>query len=302
MSVRFMSCLSRALLAAGLMWLVTSGARACDAVLVAGSSTMQLEYDPFAFARTVGRLTFTIENHESDACDVDIVLLDATRTSVDEATVGDTGVRVVFSAGAGEAALVPTATPGVWRVKVEPGRTALTIEGVVRQDAVATAGEHSVDLNLEVRDVGTLATHVAALPVRVLLDAVPRAQMNIVGAAGTFGEGTPISQIDFGVLESDARRRVFLQVRANSSARLTIDSANQGRLLREDSPEQEKGIPYAAQLVDEPIDLTRHWERVIDPPRSIAGTSMPLDLIIGAVGAHAAGTYSDMLTIKISAL
>lgn len=198
--------------------------------------------------------------------------------------------------------MTATAVPGVWRVTLAPGRrTKLSIDAVVAQDAVASAGEHAADLMLELRDPGAAAALAAPVPVRLVLAAVPRAQMNIVGAAGTFGEGTSVTRVDFGDLATGAERRVFLQVRANTGARLTIDSANRGRLLA-DAPAGEEGIPYAARLLGEPVDLTRHWEQVIEPPKSVAGASLPLDLTLGAVGAHAAGAYADVLTLELSAL
>ena len=303
MSARSIFHLEWALLIVALTWPAPSAAAACDAVMVPASSLLRLDYDPFAFARTVSRLTFEVANHGPDACDTDLVLLDANRTAVAQTDIGDTGVVLAYSAEAGDAVLSPTAVPGTWRLRVEPGQpTKVSIEAVVRQDAVASAGEHSVALTLELRDAGEIATHVAALPVSVVLAVAPRAQMNIVGAAATFGEGTPIARIDFGVLESNESRRVFLQVRANGKARLTIESAHRGRLLLADGPEQETGIAYSARFIDEPVDLSHRWERIIEPPHSISGASLPLDLLLGDVGRHASGTYSDMLTLELSAL
>lgn len=303
MSARSKSYVRSALLAVALAWPAPVVAQACDAAIVPISPTLRLDYDPFAFARTVGRMTFEVESRAPDSCEVDLVLLDSTRVAISEKDVGLTGVLVAFSAGAGDAALTPTAVPGTWRVRIEPGRrTKLSLDGIVSHDAVATAGEHVADLTLELRDVGAVAAHGAAMPVRIVLAAIPRAQMNIVGVAATFGQGPSIAQVDFGVFESNASRRVFLQVRANSRARLTIDSANLGRLLLDETSAEETGIPYSVRFGDEPVDLTHHWEKIVEPPRSIAGSSLPLDLVLGTIGAHVAGRYSDTLTIELSAL
>ena len=64
----------------------------------------------------------------------------------------------------------------------------------------------------------------------------------------------------------------------------------------------EGGIAYSAQLSEAPVDLTKYWEWIFEPPRSLAGTSLPLDLTIGAVSAERAGMYSDVLTIELSAI
>ena len=111
-----------------------------------------------------------------------------------------------------------------------------------------------------------------------------------------------MAQVDFGEIASNANRRVFLQVRANTTARLSIDSANSGRLLREGGGSDEVGVTYSAQLSQSPVDLTKHWEWIFEPPRSLAGTSLPLDLTIGTVAAERAGIYSDVLTIELSAI
>ena len=64
----------------------------------------------------------------------------------------------------------------------------------------------------------------------------------------------------------------------------------------------EVGVAYSAQLSEAPVDLTKYWEWIFEPPRSLAGTSLPLDLTIGTVAAERAGMYSDVLTIELSAI
>lgn len=278
-------------------------AATCNAALIPTASMARLDYDPFAFTRPLEQITFEVESRANAACEVEFVLLDQTRTAVSSTTIGSSGVQVGFIASTGDATLVPTAVPGTWRASLQPGtRTRLAIQAIVTQDAVASAGEHVTPLTLELRDVGALATTVTPMLVSVVLAVVPRAQMNIVGAIATFGQGQGIAQVDFGVLASNATRRVFLQIRADTIARLTIDSANAGRLLPEGNLRGMDSIAYSAALSGVPVDLTQHWERIVDPPRTLAGTSLPLDISLGALGQHLAGKYSDTLTIVLSAL
>ncbi|WP_156460710.1 hypothetical protein [Sphingomonas sp. Leaf339] len=303
MSASCISVASRFLMVLFALMLATGPAAACDVTLVGAGTTIRLDYDAFAFSRTVGRQNFELENRDEDACTIDLVLLNAERLPVGDAVIPDTDVRVTFSSRAGSAAVATTATPGIWRITMAGNeRMTVPLEALVTQDAVPEAGDHALDLMLEVRDIGAPATNTAPAPVRVQLFAVPRAQMNIAGAAGTFGEGSTVSHIDFGILASDATRSVFLQVRANTTARLTIDSAHRGRLLLKDKPDGDEGFSYQARLRGEEIDLTRHWEQVIEAPRSVAGTSMPLELRLGTIGPHVAGDYEDVLTLEISAL
>jgi len=283
--------------------LMPVAAEACDVTLTPVQTTARLDYDPFAFAKTADRITFELENHDSQRCDVDVVLLDQARASLDEVSVSNAGVLVRITNGPGEAILAPTATPGTWRTRLEPGsRAKVSLDSTVVQDGVAPAGIYEVLFNLEVRDAGLVSTRTAALPVRLVFAALPRAQMNIVGAVGTFGSGQSVALIDFGVLQAGARRRVYLQVRANTSARLTISSRNLGRLMPDLPGTKDPGVAYSALFVDEAIDLTRPWEKIIKPPATLAGDSLPLEVIIDSLDAHPAGRFSDTLVVELSAV
>lgn len=295
------------LVSAALLWGLAcpapAAAQTCDAAIVPITSALRLNYDPFAFTRTAGQLTFEVESRGDEACSAELVLLDASGTSVAETDLGDSGVRILLSGGVGDTPLTPSAVPGVWRVTLQPGRrTRLSLDALVTQDAVAGAGEHAAELLLELRDTAATAARTAPMPVRIVLATAARAQMNIVGAAATFGEGARVTRVDFGEMATGATRRVFLQVRANTGARLTIDSANRGRLVLPDAPEGQEGVPYSARLLDLPVDLTEHWEHVIDPPKTVAGASIPLDLVLGEVGGRPAGAYSDILNLELSAI
>jgi hypothetical protein len=251
-------------------------AATCDATLIPTASMARLDYDPFAFTRPVERITFEVESRANAACEVEFVLLDQTRTAVSSTMIGSSGVQVGFIASTGDAALVPTAVPGTWRASLQPGtRTRLAIQAIVTQDAVASAGEHATPLSLELRDVGALATTVAPMPVSVVLAVVPRAQMNIVGAIATFGQGQSVAQVDFGVLASNATRRVFLQIRADTAARLTIDSANAGRFR---GAERRSGRLDAA--------LGRHRRSATDVGRHVAPARRHAGRARAASGGH----------------
>lgn len=303
MSARCALRVELALLACAMAWVLPTPARACDLTIIPVLSQMRVEYDPFAPTHAGARLSFDIENRGERACEGELALLDGARNSVDAQQIDGTEVELRFVAASDDAALWSTASPGLWRFTAAGGRrTRVTIDGVVSRDAVAAAGEHAADLSLELRDPGTTVTHTAPVPVQVVLFVLPLAQMNIVGAVGTFGEGASVTAVDFGIITGPTTRRVFLQIRANGSARLTIDSINRGRLLREGGAPNETGIPYAAQVGNDPVDLARHWERLVDTPRTVAGTSLPLDLIINGTPAAIAGKYSDTLTVEFSAL
>ena len=278
-------------------------AQACETEITPDSSAMYIDYDPFAFTRSEGQLAFNVTNKSAQDCAVEIVLMDAAQLSTAAVDIAHSGILVAFSARSGDALLHPSTVPGVWRLNLAHGQsTGVVISGLVMKDAVPAAGRHEADLTVGIRGEGNASVPVSSLPLKVTLFAQPRAQMNITGTAGTFGKGPSVAQVDFGEITSHSNRRVFLQVRANTTARLSIDSANGGRLLREGGANDEVGVAYSAQLSEAPVDLTKHWEWIFEPPRSLAGTSLPLDLTIGTVAAERAGIYSDILTIELSAI
>jgi len=278
-------------------------ASACDARIVEQPSVLRMDYDPFASAPASGRMIFGIESRSTEPCPMDIALMGADRLPLEETEVGESGVRVRFNAGAGDTPMVATATPGIWRVQLEPGkRYRFTLDVVVIRDAIAEAGEHSATLAMELRESGAIASDRGANPVTLKLVSPPRAQMNIAGASGAFGLGAGVSRVDFGEMTTGEQRRLFLQVRANTISRLTIDSANRGLLKLGQDEKVEDSIGYAASLNGVDIDLSRHFETTLDLPRTLAGSSLPFDLRVGDVGAHVAGTYSDLITIEFSPL
>lgn len=282
---------------------IAQSASACDALVIEQPSVLRIDYDPFASGLALGRMNFSVESRSAEPCAIDVVLLGSGRLPLDETDIGDSGVRVRFNSGAGDAAMATTATPGIWQVQLDPGkRYRLTLEVAVIRDAIAEAGEHIETLSMELRDSGALSADHAANPVILKLVSPPRAQMNIAGAAGTFGQGAAVSRVDFGEMTTNEQRRVFLQVRANTVARLTIDSANRGFLKLEDANALEASIGYDAILNGMEIDLRQHYEATLDLPRTIAGSSLPFDLRLGEVGAHVAGNYSDFITIEFSPL
>lgn len=294
-------------LARGALMAIAMGAAhqasACDAIVVEQPSVLRLDYDPFDSGPALGRLSFSVQNRSEDACAADIVLLGLDRLPRNETSIGDSGVHVRFDGGVGNTAMTRTATPGIWQAQMDAGKTySFTLDVVVIRDAIAEAGEHIQTLGLELRDSGAIAARHAANPIIVKLVSPPRAQMNIAGAAGAFGQGAAVSRVDFGELTTHEERRVFLQVRANTISRLTIDSANKGRLRLDDASGAQDSIAYSAILNGSEIDLRQIYDATLDLPRTLAGTSLPLDLRIGEVGPHMAGTYSDFITIEFSPL
>jgi hypothetical protein len=289
---------SFALYVAGSMALWTAPAIACAATIVTAPATLNIQYDAFNFTNTQGIVTFEIAGTSADACLVDLALVRADHLAIDDIVIGSADVHLAVASDPGGANVVRKGR-GLWSVRVSSAaRTRVTLRFDVIAGGVMEAGTHLEQLSLELRVPDTVAS-ISDVPLAIALSSPPRAQMNITGATGTFGSSATVSTVDFGVMETGAVRRVFLQIRANVRAMLSIESQNSGQLKFEDTGD---GVPYEVRLSGEVLDLSRRWQLEVEAPRTMAGAAMPLDLTLGAVGARQAGRYTDTLTIMISAL
>lgn len=280
-----------------------SPALACDVILADAPSEVRIDYDPFEPSRSISPASFSVESRTDETCSIDIAIVGLGGLPMDEAMIADSGVRIRFQSGASGTPLAMTGTAGVWRAEIQPDkryRIAFAIQVIL--DSVAPAGTHVERFSVELRDAGALTPLHAPAPLSLKLASKPRAQMNISGGAGSFGQGGTISRVDFGDLVTNSEKHIFLQVRSNTQARLTIASENLGLLKREEASGPTDGISYQAFLSGKEVDLKQVAQIMLAPPLNMAGTSLPFDLRIGTVGARAAGTYSDHLTINISPL
>lgn len=286
------------LLALLLLSTFASEATACDLRLSRAPQAVRIEYDPFVIARPPGRLDMEVANDGDTACEVELRLRDLTGERLRTLALG--GVGLEFRAREGGAVVIDGAEPGVFRLFVTPGAVSdVELDVRVVADAVAEAGDHQASLLFDIGPAGGEPL-IRAAPVDVILSSPPRAQMNIAGAAGAFGSGDSVEVVDFGDARTGTVKRVFLQVRANTEARLTFQSGNAGVLRPAGSRSEESVIAYEVALDGETLNLRHPAVRDVDPPRDVRGQSMPLDFTLGSVGSQWAGEYEDLLTISIS--
>lgn len=276
---------------------VPAHAQACDLRLAGEPAPVRLDYDPFAISHPPGRLDFELLNAGDASCQVDLRLLNADGQAL--RTLYLEGTRLDFRPRDGG----PTDTTSVesdrFPLSVPAGGSALVqFDVVVTGDVVPDAGEHHAALRIEIGPLGGEPL-VRLGPIEVVLASPPRAQLNIAGAAGAFGSTSSVEVIDFGEARGGAVKRAFLQVRANTEARLTFSSENGGSLRRLDADDDEPGIDYLVTLDGGPIDLRREAKRDIDPPRTMAGQSLHLDFELGPTSARRSGRYEDLLMVSI---
>lgn len=273
-------------------------AKACDLALVEGTQTARIEYNPFAVAPTPGALDLGLENKGEAECDLRLSFTDETGIEVTSVMLG--GVEVRFRPRESSGVQLADVQKGVFQYLLAAGSKGVAqLDAVVVRGAVADAGEYGVDLRLLVKNVDGTEL-IPSTPVRVVLQSTPRAQLNLAGAAGAFGEGLSVEVVDFGEAVTGATRRIFVQIRANAPSILSIKSEHGGVMRRVEKAENATVVPYAVDLDGEAVDLTSLWTKEIDPPRTLDGVSLPMNFILGLINGQMGGRYEDLITIDVS--
>jgi hypothetical protein len=270
-------------------------AHACD-VRVERVSVVAPAYDPFGPSQGAGRLQGFVSATGEGACDIEAFVSDESGGALKSIALG---AKLSLSVQGEEAG--PAWSDG------DPSRLRLSL----------TTGAAPVVLSfaLPVASTGVLAPGVyekavslVARPIRggaqgegrgVLSFSAPaRAQMNIAGVSGPFGGGA-IAGVEFGVLRTGDIRRVFLQVRANTGARVQLRSRNGGVLVHAQQPIN-AFIDYDVIVDGRRFDLDGPTSVDFAPPLDATGVSAPMDIVIGEVGGKPAGRYSDIIDVDIS--
>jgi hypothetical protein len=269
----------------------------CDLRLARDPVPVRIDYDPFAFSRPPGRLDLDLVNDGDGRCDLELRLLDLDGQPLHSLRLDQVALEVRLREGgvAGATRL----DPNRFSLSVPAGApTTVAFDLMVLSDAVAEAGEHHAAFRAEIGPAGGVPV-VLIGPIDVVLASPPRAQLNIAGAAGAFGSTSSVEVIDFGEARPGAVKRAFLQIRANTSSRLTFRSEHGGSLRRLGAAEDEAGIDYRVTLDGELLDLRQQAVRRVDPPRTVQGQSLPLDFELGATSSRRSGYYEDLLMVDI---
>ncbi len=267
-------------------------------------SEVIIEYDPFLAGSTVTPINFRLVNEGVEECTSLVAVSSDSELPSFEYNFSTTDVAVELNALSNDASLRKTKTEGVFQstIAAEESRE-FAISVVVTEDSVAAAGDHRLPLMVSLKTLdGDPTDNFAKQQVDLVLRAKPRAQVNISGATGGFGEVGSLNNVDFGIAKMGKARRVFVQMRANTSSVLTIESQNRGVLTYQGDTKLDSTIAYEASLGDEPLDLSKGYEETYDVPKTFSGTSLPLDLTLGDPSAAAAGRYADIITIEFSPL
>lgn len=290
--------LAGSLALAAVLALAASDARACDLAMSQSPSTVVINYNPFAIGPSSGAIDLGLKNQGDEACELRLSFVDDGGAAVSSLALG--GVGVQFRPREASGLQTSDVEPGVFRYTLAGKATGQAqLDAAIVVDAVPDAGTYASDLKLLVKDADGTAL-LAPIPVRMQLVSTPRAQLNLAGAAGAFGSGSSVEVVDFGDASTGLTRRIFVQVRANAPSVISIKSEHGGVMRRQGDVETESNVAYAVELDGAAVDLTAPWTKDVDPPRTLAGMSLPMLFTLGEVKDQMAGRYQDVIAIDIS--
>lgn len=177
------------------------------------------------------------------------------------------------------------------------------------QQIVPVQGMPYVDSNLSLdlysRTLLTSPTRVASAAVtfRTLVDS--SVDLSLARSGEPFNINETAQLIDFGVLSSGEQRGFDLIVRSNNGYVVTMQSENRQVMAHERAPAVADTVSYEVVLNGGAVNLSTGG-----PVQVLSGTgttpatgmSFPIEFTVGNLsGAEAAGTYSDVIIVTVTA-
>lgn len=274
--------------------------KTCTPALTNPPASVQIDYDPFVAGTASAQLTFRLLNQTDAPCKIDLAITNSSGEPVLNLPLTDIGPVLTIRSSATQ--IQAAQKTGIYEVVLEAGQAQdVSFDLTVSTDAVVPAGRYVHSLFLALMQPGDKVA-ATTTPFQLALNALPRAQMSLAGASGSFGTGPAVSIIDFGKAETGKMQGLFIQARTNAPSRLTFRSANHGRMVLDGDEGRSNSLPYRVLFDSAPLDLETTAIRSIAPPQSYSGTSYPLILQLGDVSGSRAGHYTDELTIEITTL
>jgi len=124
----------------------------------------------------------------------------------------------------------------------------------------------------------------------------PKLQVNIAGTRTQKGAASKTPMIDFGKLESGESQQVFIQLRGNAPANITISSENKGLMAgssKDTFVDYSITVGKTASELEQPLNINRQVSA------NLKGSSYPMKIIVGDVRGAFSGTYRDRITVEV---
>lgn len=271
---------------------------ACMVEVMDPPATLVVRYDVFSGGPAIESVPLRLRNLSARDCVVQFEQQGGRETGF---RLAESGIRTelfVLAPAAGVSGRL-----GVSPLAIRlPAGTDQRIELGVRLEpgAFPRPGNYSEELLFRLRDRATGRILDDELRTRLVVEVVPRAQVNVAGSRGRYGTVPSLDLIDFGRLETGLEREVYVQIRANNAYDISVRSENQWQLRLTERPSL-PGIPYTVTLDGHttrsgPLRLQR------PRPRSPAGEVLPMRVRIGEVEGRFAGKYRDVVHVSVTAL
>jgi len=264
---------------------------ACELSLQPASAS-SVTHDPFSALSTQMSFAVSVTNRSAVACTASLVL-------------APPGGRYVLTSGSDQLAYQirspegqyegTQSTPITLSIPPEANRT-VTFDAEIPRGVAAPGlfvGEVEARLlsNQDVLDRTTISLRASVST---------KAQMTITGtrSAPRQNAGPNTALLDLGVLENGDQGTVFINVFANSSVKVTLQSENSGT-LRLVSNTELPAIPYEAVFAGENVSLSTPVLVTKTPPLTAQGASYPLTITVPSIDGRYAGIYRDVITVSI---
>lgn len=265
-----------------------------DCNLRATASSAQRSYDPFSASNTVLDVNVAVRNDGGKACEAKFNI-----APVDGSLSLSSGTdRIIYqiegARGGGSANAY-----GPFLIQVPAGATeTLPIRFTLPPQQVVPRGAYQSELVLQGVGAGGAPLEVSGGAVILRVQVPARVELSISGTSSPALSEARLApaSINFGDAQSGQTERVYVNVWANSSVGISLESANGGRLLLvgyNGLPPILYGVRFdgTATSLSSPVTLQR------TPPASIIGASYELAVTLGDLGGRFAGQYKDVITV-----
>ncbi|MGH6816048.1 MAG: hypothetical protein ACREC6_10105 [Hyphomicrobiaceae bacterium] len=276
-------------------------AASCNSAAIAAAQIPSGTYSPFDPAATTGTFAVTIKNNESSACTFALAFF----RNPTSAKLGGALAYIVKNdnVAGGHSLFTNSNPPSPWYLTNSIAANAsatLYYDVVIAAGQVVAPGTYMDSFELRLNQIGgggsatghTLATQTIAPSYTV--GAVM--SVNIAGGGQT-------TTLDFGALATGAMRSVNIQARSNQGYKFKATSDNGGVMKL--TPPAADGltweVPYTVKINHgAAISLSSTYTLTISSgATTVAGTNVPVEVTLGNPAGKRAGTYKDVITIKI---
>lgn len=169
---------------------------------------------------------------------------------------------------------------------------------LIAESIWAAAGTYSAFLNVDIVNLSDPRDILISRMLEVTVVVEPKLQTNLAGQIGSFEDGVDIATIDFGVFETAEQKQIFIQVRGNAKAVISLNSENNGTMVH--SVNKQWTVDYSVEVDGETSTLEVPMQLQREVAKNFRGSSYPMTVIVGDVNSSFAGKYRDVITIEVS--